>query len=331
MMVTSEDYRGKRVLITGGLGFIGSNIAHKLVRRGARVTIIDSLAPLYGGNLTNVKEIRDDLVLHIGDIRNESLVRPLVTGADIIFHLAAQVSYIDSSRIPLDDLDVNARGTLQLLELCHQNNRDARVVFASSRLVLGKIVEQPVREDHPTEPLSLYGVHKLAAEKYHRLYASLYGMKTAVLRITNPYGERQQLKHSKYSMPGWFMRLAVEGIPIKIFGDGNQLRDYIYATDIAEAFLSVGLAPLAGGEIFNCGFGQSVPFRTMAETVVRVLKKGSIEYVPWPENYEQVETGDVHFDTGKLNGATGWRPSVSLEQGIERMYAYYDSRWSHYV
>jgi UDP-glucose 4-epimerase len=330
-MINFEEYRGTRVLITGGLGFIGSNIAHKLVRYGAKVTIIDSLAPLYGGNLTNIEEIREGIALSIGDFRDESLIRPLIADVDIIFHLAAQVSYIDSAHMPFDDLDINARGTLQLLELCRQCQRDIKVIFASSRLVLGTIVKQPVREDHPTEPLSLYGVHKLAAEKYHRLYASLYGLKTAVLRITNPYGERQQLKHSKYSLPGWFMRLALEGIPIKIFGDGNQMRDYIYATDIANAFLAVGVAPFAAGEIFNCGFGRSVPFRTMAETIVRVLQKGSIEYVPWPDNYEHVETGDVHFDTAKLGQITGWFPSTSLEQGIERMHAYFTPRLSRYL
>jgi len=330
-MVGFEQYRGTHVLITGGLGFIGSNLAQKLVRYGANVRIIDSLAPLYGGNLANVAEIRDDIMLSFGDFRDESLLRPFIADADIIFHLAAQVSYIDSPRMPLEDLDVNARGTLQLLELCRQTQRDIKVIFASSRLVLGKIVKQPVLEDHPTEPLSLYGIHKLTAEKYHRLYASLHGLKTAVLRITNPYGERQQLKHSKYSLPGWFMRLALEGVPIKIFGDGNQMRDYIYATDIADAFLSIGMATFTAGEIFNCGFGTSMPFRTMAETVVRVLQKGSIEYVPWPDNYEQVETGDVHFDTRKLTDTTGWRPSVSLEQGIDRMYAYFAPRLSDYI
>lgn len=329
-MITFEQYRGTRVLITGGLGFIGSNIAHKLVRHGAKVAIIDSMAPLYGGNLANVEEIVDDIVLSIGDFRDESRLRPLIADVDIIFHLAAQVSYIDSARMPLEDLDINARGTLQLLDICRQFQRDIKVIFASSRLVLGKIVKQPVREDHPTEPLSLYGVHKLAAEKYHRLYADLHGIKTAVLRITNPYGERQQLKHSKYSLPGWFMRQAIEGKPIKIFGDGNQMRDYIYATDIADAFLAIGAAPFVPGEVFNCGYGSSVTFRTMVETIVRVLRKGSIEYVPWPDNYEQVETGDVHFDTGKLSETTGWRPSISLEQGIERMSAYFGPRLSQY-
>ena len=326
-----EAYTSVRVLITGGLGFIGSNIAQKLVRYGARITIVDSLHPLYGGNLANIAEIRDQVTLCVGDYRDQSLMKPLVRDTDVIFNLAGQVSYIDSSKIPFEDLDLNCRGPLQLLELCRELNPEVRVVFASSRLVLGKIVSQPVQEDHPTEPLSLYGVHKLVAEKYHRLYAATYGVRTTVLRITNPYGERQQLKHNKYSLPGWFMRLAFERKPIKIFGDGGQLRDYVYATDLADAFLAVGLGATAAGEVYNCGSGRSVPFRQMAETVVRVLGQGTIAYVPWPPDYERVETGDVNIDIGKLRGMTGWNPSVSLEEGIERMYRYFATRWRLYL
>lgn len=324
-------YRGKRVLITGGLGFIGSNIAQRLVPYEAAVTIVDSLDPRYGGNAANVEEIGDRITIHVGDLRDRALMEPLVSDADVIFNLAAQVSYIDSSHMPFDDLDVNCRGTLQLLDLCRLRNPRARIVFASSRLVLGKILRGPVLEDHPAEPLSLYGVHKLAAEKYHRIYAALYGLQTVVLRVTNPYGERQQLKHSKYSLPGWFMRQALEGKPITIFGDGRQLRDYVYAADLADAFLTVGLTELPPGEVFNCGFGRSVPFREMVETVVRVVGKGSVEFVPWPPDYEYVETGNVHVDIGKLCRLTDWRPAVSLEQGISRMYRYFAPRLGRYL
>lgn len=329
--MNAEAYGGKRVLITGGLGFIGSNIAHKLVPRSAKVTLVDNLAPLYGGNVANVAEIRDQVKVHVGDYRDETLMRPLVREADVIFHLAAQVSYIDSANIPLEDLDINCRGTLMLLELCRRENSDARVIFASSRLVLGKLTQHPVREDHPTAPLSLYGIHKLAGEHYHRMYASLHGLRTAVVRLSNPYGERQQLKHSKYSLPGWFMRLAWEAKPITIFGDGQQLRDYIYATDVADAFVAVGTADLVPGEVYHCGFGQPVPFRQMAEAIVSVMKRGTIEFIPWPSNYERVETGDLTFDVGKLGRLTGWKPVISLEEGIERMWRYYEPRLPLYL
>ncbi len=330
-MIELEGYRGLQVLITGGLGFIGSNIAQRLALHGARITIVDSLDVRYGGNLANVEEVRDRVAIQVGDFRDRLLMEPLVREADVIFNLAAQVSYIDSIRIPFDDLDLNCRGPLQLLELCRTHNPGAKVIFASSRLVLGKIVQQPVRENHPTEPLSLYGAHKLAAEKYHRLYAAVYGIRTAVLRITNPYGERQQLKHGKWSLPGWFMRLALEGKPITIFGDGSQLRDYLYATDVADAFLAVGLAATPSGEVFNCGAGRSTRFRDMAETVVRVLGKGRIEFVPWPPDYERVETGDMTVDIDKLRSATGWAPSIPLEEGIDRMCRYFAPRLQHYL
>jgi nucleoside-diphosphate-sugar epimerase len=245
--------------------------------------------------------------------------------------MAAQVSYIDSAKIPLDDLDINCKGTLQMLEICRQHNPEVKVVFASSRLVLGKVLTQPVREDHPAEPLSLYGVHKLACEEYFRFYARTYGLKTVVLRITNPYGERQQLKHSKYSLPGWFMRLAMEGKPITIFGDGSQLRDYVYGTDIAEAFVTVGAAEVPSGEIFNCGYGRSVPFREMVETIVEVLGRGEVTYLPWPADYERSETGDVNFDVSKLRRAIGWIPKISLKEGVKQMYEYYLPRLERYI
>ena len=323
-MTACESYNGKRVLITGGLGFIGSNIAHQLVPLGARVTIVDSLAPLYGGNFANIEEIQSDY-------RDLSLMTPLLRKADLLFHMAAQVSYIDSAKIPLDDLDINCKGTLQMLEICRQHNPEVKVVFASSRLVLGKVLTQPVREDHPAEPLSLYGVHKLACEEYFRFYARTYGLKTVVLRITNPYGERQQLKHSKYSLPGWFMRLAMEGKPITIFGDGGQLRDYVYGTDIAEAFVTVGATEVPSGEIFNCGYGRSVPFREMVETIVEVLGRGEVTYLPWPADYERSETGDVNFDVSKLRRAIGWIPKISLKEGVKQMYEYYLPRWERYI
>jgi len=330
-MTASESYRGKRVLITGGLGFIGSNIAHQLVPMGARVTIVDSLAPLYGGNFANVEEIRSDITICSGDYRDPSLMTSLLRETDVLFHMAAQVSYIDSAKIPLDDLDINCKGTLQMLEICRQHNPDVRVVFASSRLVLGKVLTQPVREDHPAEPLSLYGVHKLACEEYLRFYARTYGLKTVVLRITNPYGERQQLKHSKYSLPGWFMRLTMEGKPITIFGDGSQLRDYVYGTDIAEAFVSVGATQVPSGEIFNCGFGRSVPFREMVETIVEVLGRGEVKYMPWPTDYERSETGDVNFDVSKIRRTTGWFPAISLKEGVKKMYDFFSSRLDRYI
>ncbi len=326
-----DEYKGKKVLITGGLGFIGSNIAQSLVALGAKVTILDNLAPLYGGNWFNIKEITDKISTITGDIRDKDLVEKLVVDKDIIFNLAAQVSHIDSGNIPFEDLDINCRGHLTVLETCRHLNTKAKIVFSSSRLALGKILENPVTENHPANPLSLYGVHKLAAEKYYYLYHKNYGLNTAVLRITNPYGERQQIKHSKYSIPGWFMRLAMENKTIKIFGDGKQKRDYIHISDLVEAFLAVAISPKTAGELYNCGSGKSVEFKKMAELVVKKVGSGNIEYVPWPENYEKEETGNFETDISKIMKATDWKPEVKLEEGIARMCDYYKKNKKEYV
>lgn len=326
-----ETYFGKKVLITGGLGFLGSNLAHALVAIGASVTIIDNLAPLYGGNLFNINEIKDSVKLIIGDIRDQSLINQAVLGQDIIFSFAAQVSHTDSASIPFEDLDINAKGHLTILEACRIYNPGVKILFSSSRLALGKVTESPILENHPTEPLSLYGVHKLLAEKYYKLYWKQYGIRTTVFRITNPYGPRQQIKHSKYSMPGWFLRLAMEKKTISIYGDGEQLRDYIYVEDIVQAFLLAGITEATNGELYNCGYGKSITFKQMAEQVVTSVGTGIINYVPWPENYEKEETGHCEMDITKLSMATGWKPSIQMKQGLEEMIRYYKENWDHYV
>ena len=326
-----NEYADKQILITGGLGFIGSNLAHLLVSYGAKVTILDNLAPLYGGNIFNLDNIRDNVRVVIGDIRDRKTVDSLVPKLNIIFNFAAQVSPTDSNLIPFEDLDINCKGHLTILESCKQLNPTVKILFSSSRLALGKIVENPVTEDHPTQPLGLYGVHKLTAEKYYYLYNKNYALRTTVLRLTNPYGERQQIKHSKYSIPGWFMRLAMEGKPIKIFGDGTQKRDYVYVTDIVEAFARAGLNENTVGNIYNCGLGQSVELRKMAELIVEIVGTGSIEYVPWPENYQREETGSFESDISRLKQAIGWQPKIPIKEGLKKMWQYYKINKDMYI
>lgn len=327
----TKKYKGKEVLVTGGLGFIGSNLAHQLVFLGAKVTILDNLAPLYGGNIFNINGIEDKVSLVTGDIRDQKLIEKLVFGKDFIFNLAAQVSPIDSGSIPFDDLDINCKGYLTILEACRKLNKEAKIVFPSSRLALGKITENPVTENHPANPLNLYGTHKLTNEKYSFLYNKNYGLKTVVLRITNPYGERQQIKHSKYSVPGWFMRLAMEGKTINIFGDGSQKRDYIHISDLVEALLQAGINSTTDGELYNCGIGKSVEFKEMVELVVRIVGSGSIEHVPWPENYKNEETGNFENDMSKFYKATGWEPKTGLEDGLTKMFEYYKKHKDKYI
>lgn len=318
-----EKYKNKNVLVTGGLGFLGSNIVHKLVECGANVTILDALLPLYGGNRFNISDIENKVQVIIGDIRDFRLVEKIIEGKNVIFNLAAQVSYIDSINIPTEDLDINCKGHLLILDACRHRNPGAVLVFSSSRMVLGKLLYNPVREDHPTEPSSIYGIHKLTGEKYYQTYHKTYGLKTVILRITNPYGIRQQVKHDKYSLVGWFLRQAMDGKKIRIYGEGKQLRDYVYVDDLVTAFLKAGMCDNAIGKIYNVGLGKSYQFSEMVETVLRVVGKGGLEYVPWPENYEKIETGSYEVCVEKAKKDLEWAPGIELEDGVKKMYEYY--------
>ncbi len=323
-------YRGRRVLLLGGLGLIGSTLAHRLVGLGARVTIVDALFPQYGGNLKNLEGIEDRVTLHVGDIRDETLMRAVVPGQECVVNLAAQVSYTDSVFDPLLDLDINCRGHLLLLELCRHLNPDSKVLFAGSRLQFGRIERIPVGEDHPQLPLMPYGIHKMAAEKYCQMYHRTHGLRTTVLRLANPYGPRQQMKHSKYGIVNWFIRLAMEGGTIKVFGDGRQVRDYVFVDDVATAFLLAGSLGEADGEVFNVGSGTPTSFRGMAEAVIRIVGKGRIEFVPWPPDYTNIETGDYVTDITRIKRLLGWAPRTSLADGIAETHRYYERHRAAY-
>ncbi|MBA4057907.1 MAG: NAD-dependent epimerase [Marivirga sp.] len=326
-----NSFEKKNVLITGGLGFLGSNLALRLMEFGANVTVIDNLAPLYGGNIFNIREGADKVKVIINDIRNIEIIKPLIEAADLIFHLAAQVSYIDSLNIPHEDLDLNAKATLNILECCRKYNPKTKILFSSSRMIYGKVEQPIVREDSPTNPLSLYGIHKLTSEKYLLMYYKDFGIPTTVLRITNPYGPHQQIKHSKYSLVGWFIRQAMEGQTIKIFGDGVQLRDYIFVDDIVNAMIKCAEAPGAVGEVINLGSGNSSRFCDMVSTVINTVGNGRMEFIPWPNNYEKIETGDVSVDISKLKSITSWQPVHSLDEGIRKTYEYYKKYSDKYI
>ena len=324
-------YRGKRVLVTGGLGFLGSTLAHRLCGFGAEVTVVDSLIPRYGGNRFNVRDVSGQLTTLVHDARDLGAVRPHLEAADFVFHLAAQVSYIDSLSMPLEDLMLNAGLTLQLLEECRRLTVKPVLVLASSRMVIGKADEAFVTEESPANPVSLYGVHKLASEKYLQIYHQNFGLPTIALRITNPYGPRQQIHHNRYCMVGWFIRQALENRTIQIFGDGQQRRDYVYIDDLAEAFLRCAVTREAVGGVVNIGSGVPTRFRDMVETVVDVVGRGRVEFVPWPAAYEKIETGDVVADLSRLHQLTGWYSQIDLRAGVERTTEYYRQHWDHYV
>jgi nucleoside-diphosphate-sugar epimerase len=318
------------VLITGGAGMIGSTIAHLAVGRGARVTVLDAMLPLYGGNRFNLRGILDDIRFIEGDIRDLDLMRRVGPGCDYIFNLAGQVSYVDSNTEPLLDLDINCKGHLQVLEACRLENPRARLLFASSRFVYGRIEYNPVDENHPFNCLSIYGIHKLAGEKYYRFYHEAYGLDTVSVRIANPYGPRQQMKHSKYGILNWFVRLALEGKPLTVFGDGRQRRDYIFNTDLAEACVALMLSPGTQGGVYNLGTGAAMPFIDMAALVAGAVPGTEVRQVEWPQDRYFVETGDYLSDITRITAATGWHPKTTLKEGIERTVAYYREHRQEY-
>ncbi len=323
-------FHDSRVLITGGAGMIGSTIARLLVEQGAEVTVVDAMLPTYGGNRFNLDGIFDKIVFVKGDIRNLDRVKRWVDGADYIFSLAAQVSYVDSNHDPLLDMDINCRGHLNLLLALSQINRRAKVVFTSSRFVYGSIEYNPVDEGHDFNCLSIYGIHKLAGEKYYRFYHDAHGLDTVSVRITNPYGPRQQMKHSKYGIVNWFIRLALEGKPLTVFGEGLQRRDYIFVEDVAEGILNVALSPGTAGQVYNLGTGVGTPFIDMAHLVAKTIPGTEVQYLPWPQDRYFVETGDFIADISKITSATDWAPRTSLSEGIEKTVAYYQQHREQY-
>jgi UDP-glucose 4-epimerase len=330
IMIELDAFRGARVLITGGAGMIGSTIAQLAVAHGAKVKILDAMLPMYGGNLFNLQGIIDKVEFMQGDVRDLDVAKHAVAGCDLIFSLAGQVSYVDSNTDPLLDLDINCKGHIQLLEACRQVNPGAKLLFSSSRFVYGKVEHNPVDENHAFNCLSIYGIHKLAGEKYYRFYQEAYGLKTLSVRIANPYGPRQQMKHSKYGIVNWFIRLALGGNPLTVFGDGRQRRDYIFNEDLAEACALLILTPGTEGQVYNLGTGTGAAFIDMAYLVAETLPGTEVHQVEWPEDRYFVETGDYISDITRITQATRWRPRTSLRDGIRRTVDYYREHRSRY-
>ncbi len=309
---------------------IGSTIAHLAVAQGARVTVLDAMLPLYGGNIFNLQGIRDRIEFIQGDIRDFDLLKRAVSGANYIFSLAAQVSYVDSNTDPLLDMDINCRGHVNLLNACVQANRQAKIVFTSSRFVYGKIEYNPVDENHPFNCLSIYGIHKLAGEKYYRFYWDAHQLQTVSLRLANPFGPRQQMKHSKYGIVNWFVRLGLEGKPLTVYGEGSQQRDYIFVDDVAEALILAALTPKTEGLVYNLGSGIGTPFIDMVNWIAQLIPGTEIRQVEWPTDRYFVETGDYISDISRLARDTGWRPKTSMQEGIAKTISYYRQHQNRY-
>jgi UDP-glucose 4-epimerase len=326
-----KPYAGSRALITGGLGFLGSHLAKRLVELGARVTIVDSLIPEYGGNPYNIREIADDVEVNYSDIRDPWSIRHLVKGQDFLFNLAGQVSHIDSMEDPQTDLDINCRSQLSLLEACRENNPGVRVVFAASRQQYGRPQFVPVTEEHPQVPVDVNGINLIAGESYHLLYNDVHGIRAASLRLTNTYGPHLLMKHGRQGFITVFIRRAIEGEPIHVFGDGSQLRDFTYASDAVDAFLATGLTDSAFGQAFNVGGQEPVPLLEVAQICQRLADAGGeVDTVPWPPEREKIDIGSIYVDHSRLTEATGWEPRVGLEEGLAETIAFYRAHGEHY-
>src|SRR5437016_7196687 len=304
-------------MITGGLGFIGSNLARCLVELGARVLLVDSLIPDYGGNLFNVDGIADRVRVNVADIRQQSTMNYLVRDRDVIFNLAGQVSHIDSLRDPYTDLEVNCRSQLTILEACRNHNPRVKVVFAGTRQVYGRPDSLPVDEGHLVRPTDVNGVNKAAGESYHLVYNNVFGVRACSLRLTNVYGPRQLIKHSRQGFIGWFIRLAIEDKPIQIFGDGSQLRDFVYVDDVADAFLRAGASDACNGEVFNVGGDRAISHRELTTLLVQRAGSGTVRYVDWPDEMKAIDIGSFYADSTKFTRTTGWTPAVALGDGLE--------------
>jgi UDP-glucose 4-epimerase len=324
-------YEGSRALVTGGLGFIGSHLAEKLVELGADVTIVDSLIPEYGGNLFNVRDFEARVRVNISDIRDPWSIRTLVRGQDFIFNLAGQVSHMDSMEDPKTDLDINCTAQLSLLEACRRVNPSAVVVFAASRQQYGRPQFVPVTEEHPLMPVDVNGINLIAGEGYHLLYHDVYGIPAVSLRLTNTYGPHLLMKHGRQGFITVFIRRALEGQDLQVFGDGAQLRDFTYVSDSVDAFLAAALTKEAYGKALNVGGQEPVSLFDVARLCQEVAGEGGAAHtVPWPPEREKIDIGSIYVSHDRLTALTGWAPEVDLRTGLTRTFAFYREHGAHY-
>jgi nucleoside-diphosphate-sugar epimerase len=318
------------VLITGGLGFIGSNLAIRLVELGAKVTLVDSLIPEYGGNLKNIEPVADKVSVNISDVRDEHSMKYLIQGQDYLFNLAGQTSHLDSMENPYPDLDINARAQLSILEACRKFNPTVRVVYASTRQVYGVPESLPVDERHPVRPVDVNGINKVAGEGYHIVYNNVYGIRTAVLRLTNTYGPRMRIKDARQTFLGIWIRRLLEGEPILVYGDGRQVRDFNYVDDLVRALLMAAVDERAYGQIFNLGADDPMTLKDVAVKMTSA-HAGSFEVVPFPNKLKAIDIGDYYGDYRRIRSQLGWIPQISLEEGLKRSITYFRENLRFYI
>ncbi len=325
-----SDFAGKRVLITGGLGFIGSNLAHRLVELGADVTVVDSLIPDYGGNLYNVEGIRDRIQINVSDVRDTHSLRHLVQGKDYLFNLAGQTSHLDSMTNPMPDLEINCQAQLSILETCRAVNPKIKIVFASTRQIYGRPGQLPVAETHLLNPVDVNGINKMAGEHYHLLYNNVHGIAATALRLTNTIGPRMRIKDARQTFLGLWVRQLLEGKPISVWG-GKQLRDFTDVEDAVDAFLMAAASPATNGQVYNLGGREVIDLGAVAKLMVELNGAGNFEIREFPSDRRAIDVGDYYADFSKIRTQLGWEPKRALRETIETTLSYFKGSLSHYL
>jgi UDP-glucose 4-epimerase len=320
----------QRVLVTGGLGFIGSTLARRLVSLGADVLLVDSLIPEYGGNLFNLWGIETNVTVNIADVRDEYSMRQLVRGKDVLFNLAGQTSHLDSMTDPYTDLEINCRAQLSILEACRRHNPDIRVVYASTRQIYGRPEYLPVDEQHLLRPTDVNGINKMAGEWYHILYSNVHGIRACALRLTNTYGPRMRVRDARQTFLGVWIRNLSHGEALEIYGDGSQLRDFNYVDDVVDALLLAVCTDTAVGHVLNLGASPPISLKELADLLVRLNGSGGYKIVPFPPHRRAIDIGDYYADFRLATEVLGWQPSVSLADGLKRTLEFYREFGAHY-
>ena len=328
--MNGDEFRGTRVLITGGLGFIGSNLARRLVELGASVTVLDSLIPEYGGNLFNLAGYEDAVRINVSDVRDEHSMRYLVQEQDYLFNLAGQTSHIDSMDDPYTDLDINCRAQLSILEACRKENAKIKIVFASTRQMYGKPDYLPVTEDHLLRPVDVNGINKMAGEWYHILYNNVFSIAGCALRLTNTYGPRMRVKDARQTFLGIWIRLLVQGQPFEVW-EGEQLRDFTFVDDAVDALMLAAQSDQSNGQTFNLGGDSVISLARLAELLVEVNGGGEFVVRSYPPDRKRIDIGDYYADFGRIRGALGWEPKVPLRDGLAQTLAYYREHLGRYL
>lgn len=323
-------YKNREVMITGGLGFIGSHLARKLVSLGARVTIVDSLIPEYGGNMRNVKDLKEKLQINISDVRDMFSMKFLIKGKDFLFNLAGQTSHMDSMSDPFTDLEINCKAQLSILEMCRNYNPGVRIVYASTRQIYGKPEYLPIDEKHHLHPVDVNGINKMAGEWYHILYNNVYGISASALRLTNTYGPGMRIKDARQTFLGVWIKSLIEGNPIDVWG-GDQLRDFNFVDDVVDAILLTGTEENAVGKIYNLGGERTVSLKELAQMCIAAYGKGEYRIIPFPADRKKIDIGDYYADYKLINQETGWYPKVQLEKGINTTIHYFQENFSFYL